>query len=137
MIESLSNRLRQAGYKLTAPRLAVIEVIETSQKHLNHSETLKRGRAIHPALSRATVYRTLDILIDLGVLRPVHLGDGDTRFARVDGGHHHLVCLSCGAAIHFDECLVEELKQELSERLNFKIQSHLLELYGLCKECQE
>jgi Fur family ferric uptake transcriptional regulator len=137
MPESLTDRLRRAGYKLTAPRLAVIQVIEVTEEHLSHADVLERGRVIYPALGRATVYRTLDILTGLSVLRPVYLGDGGTRFARVEGGHHHLVCSNCGAAIHFDECVVGGLGQALSERLDFQIQSHMLEFYGLCEHCHE
>jgi Fur family ferric uptake transcriptional regulator len=137
MDASLTDRLRRAGYKLTAPRLAVLQVVEGMEEHLSYAEALERGRTVYPVLGRATVYRTLDILTDLGVLRLVHLGDGSTYFARVDGGHHHLICLSCGTAIHFDECVVDGLEQALSERLDFQIQSHMLEFYGVCRDCHE
>jgi Fur family ferric uptake transcriptional regulator len=137
MDASLTDRLRRAGYKLTAPRLAVLRVVEGMEEHLSYAEALDRGRTVYPVLGRATVYRTLDILTDLGVLRPVYLGDGSTYFARVDGGHHHLICLSCGTAIHFDECVVDGLEHALSERLGFQIQSHMLEFYGVCRDCRE
>jgi Fur family ferric uptake transcriptional regulator len=136
MAESMSERLRGAGYRLTAPRLAVLQVVEAAGEHLGYAETLERGRAIYPALGRATVYRTLELLTELGVLRPLYLGEGGVRFAHVSEGHHHLVCLDCGVAIHFDECPAGELEQALEERLGFQIQSHMLEFYGLCKECR-
>jgi Fur family ferric uptake transcriptional regulator len=137
MAEFLAERLRQAGYRLTAPRRAVLQVVEATREHLGYAETLEHGRAIYPALGRATVYRTLELLTDLGILRPLHQGDGSVQFARVEEGHHHVICLNCGTAIHFDECPVEELEQALEKRLRFKIQGHMLEFYGLCRECQE
>lgn len=133
----LAERLRQAGYRLTAPRRAVLQVVEATSEHLDYAEALEQGRAIYPALGRATVYRTLDLLTDLGILRPIHQSDGSVQFARIEDGHHHLICLGCGAAIHFDECPVADLEQALEKRLRFQIQGHLLEFYGLCKECQE
>lgn len=138
MAEQLADHLRQAGYKLTAPRLAVLKVLETEEEHLSHAEVLERGRRIYPALGRATVYRTLELLTALGLLRPIHLGDGGARFALLDGGrHHHLVCLDCGTAIPFDECAVGEAEQVISERFGFQVESHLLEFYGLCGNCRE
>ncbi len=137
MAEILAERLRQAGYRLTAPRRAVLQVIEATDKHLGYAETLEQGRAIYPALGRATVYRTLELLTDLGILRPIHQSDGRVRFARVADGHHHLICLGCGAAIHFDECPLAELEQTLEKRLRFQIQGHLIEFYGVCRECQK
>lgn len=133
----LAERLRQAGYRLTAPRRAVLQVVESTNGHLGYAETLAQGRAIHPALGRATVYRTLELLTDLGILRPIHQSGGSVQFARIEDGHHHLICLGCGAAIHFDECPVAELEQVLEKRLRFQIQGHLLEFYGLCKECRQ
>lgn len=137
MAEVLAERLRQAGYRLTAPRRAVLQVVEATREHLDYAGTLEHGRTIYPGLGRATVYRTLELLTDLGILRPIHQGDGSVRFARVENGHHHLICLNCGIAIHFDECPLTELERALEKRLRFRIQGHLLEFYGVCKECQE
>jgi Fur family ferric uptake transcriptional regulator len=137
MMGPLADRLRQAGYKLTAPRLAVLQVLETGGPLLTPTEVLARGRAIYPTLSRATVYRTLDLLNELGVFRPIYLGDKGSHVAYVEGGHHHLVCLHCGSVIHFDECLIGELEHTLTQRFSFQIKSHMLELYGLCESCRK
>ena len=135
MTTSLAQHLREAGYRLTAPRLAVLQVLEAERQHLSPNEVLQRGRLLHPRLSRATVYRTLELLTGLGALRPIYEG-GSARVACVDGGHHHLICLGCGTAVHFDKCLLDGLEQELAEQWGFqKISSHLLELYGLCPDC--
>jgi Fur family ferric uptake transcriptional regulator len=133
----LAGQLERAGYKLTPPRLAVLQVLEETDAHLTHAEVLARGQAIYPALGRATVYRTLEILTGLGVVRPILLGERGTCFARADGGHHHLICAECGTVIEFEECTVQELQQELARRLNFLIRGHLLEFYGLCAQCRE
>jgi Fur family ferric uptake transcriptional regulator len=136
MMGELADRLQQAGYKLTAPRRAVLQVLEAGE-HLGPAEVLERGRAIYPTLSRATVYRTLELLTELGVIRPIYLGDAGPCFTSAEGGHQHLVCSDCGAVIEFDECGVSELEQTLAEQLGFEIQSHLLEFYGRCRTCRE
>ena len=130
------ERLRRAGYKLTPPRRAVLQVIEQDGEHLNPSEILARAQAIHPGVGRATVYRTLELLTQLQIVRPIYLGEGGPTYIRAEGGHHHLVCSGCGRVVDFDECVAEAMVQELSERFGYLIQSHLLEFYGLCGDCR-
>jgi Fe2+ or Zn2+ uptake regulation protein len=137
MAENLVHHLKEAGYRLTTPRLAVLEVIQSAGGYLSPAEVLSRGRELCPTLSRATVYRTLDLLTELGLMRPVYLRDGAPRLACIDDGHHHLICLACGVAIPFDQCVVGDLIQTLANEFGFQIKSHMLELYGLCKECHE
>ena len=132
----LAQKLKAAGYKLTAPRLAVIEVLENNPEHLSHSQILVEGQQIYPKLSRATVYRTMEILVDLSLVRPLYLNDPTQRFVSATGGHHHLVCAHCGAIIEFDDCTADQLARKLSERYNFRIHSHLLEFQGVCQDCQ-
>ena len=136
MSDQMLERLRYTGHKLTPPRLAVLQVMEESHEHLSHSEILERGQAIYPALGRATVYRTLELLTNLGIVRPIYLGDQSVCFTRADGAHHHLICSECRQVIEFDECVIDELQETLSQRLNFEIRGHLLEFYGLCDRCQ-
>jgi Fur family transcriptional regulator, ferric uptake regulator len=135
--EKLVERLRTAGYKITPARLAVLQVIEEEGEHLNPGEILARGRHIYPQLGRATVYRTLETLTKLGIVRPIYLGEGAPSFIRAEGGHHHLVCADCGIVVEFEECMAGELADELQSRFGFQIRSHLLEFYGRCAHCLE
>ena len=135
-LTGLATRLKRAGYKLTDPRLAVIEVLEREGKHLSSDEVLVLGQRICPKLSRATVYRTLDLLAELGLIRPIYLGDTCQRYVMAEGGHHHLVCIDCGAAFEFEHCQADQLALRLSEQFHFEIHSHLLEFYGLCETCK-
>ena len=132
---NLAEKLKQAGYKLTPARLAVIEVLETYSKHLNHSQILEEGKQIYPGLSRATVYRTMELLVELNLVRPLYMHDAAQRFISASGGHHHLVCSGCGKTIEFDHCTVAQLARELSRKHRFQIFSHLLEFQGLCHTC--
>lgn len=128
--------LRDAGYKITPSRLAVLEVIQERGEHLNPAEILVQARAIHPGIGRATVYRTLELLTQLGIVRPIYVGEEGPTYIRAAGGHHHLVCSRCGLVVEFEQCMADEMAQDLHTRFGFRIDSHLLEFYGLCAACQ-
>ena len=131
------ERLRDAGYKITPPRLAVLQVIEQEGEHLDPAQILRRAQSIHPDIGRATVYRTLELLTQLNIVRPIYVGEHGPTYIRAEGGHHHLVCSTCGIVIDFDQCMAGDMTRELADRFGFQIQSHLLEFYGLCAGCQE
>ena len=133
----LATALQGAGYKLTSPRLAVLYVLETGLCHASPQEVYERGLAVYPALGLSTVYRTLDILTELGLARPAYLGDAAQRFTVHHGQrHYHLVCDACGAITDVDEDRITELACSLAAELGFKPRGQYLEIYGLCQHCQ-
>ena len=113
MPTSLIRQLRAAGYKITPPRLAVLEVIQREGEHLNPNEILAHAQAIHPQTGRATVYRTLELLTQLGIVRPIYVGDSGPTYIRAQGGHHHLVCSRCGAVVDFEQCVADGMELSL------------------------
>lgn len=133
----LELRLRNAGYKITPPRQAVIEAVLSEGEHLSPNEILRRAQAIYPQTGRATVYRTLELLTSLGIVRPIYVGEHGPTYIRAEGGHHHLVCSCCGAVFEFDQCVADGMERELEARFGFQIRSHLLEFYGLCAHCRQ
>jgi Fur family ferric uptake transcriptional regulator len=136
MDNTLVAGLRRAGLKLTTPRLAVLRVLDESHAHLTPAEILERGREIAPTLNHATVYRALETLTALGLVRPLYLGDGLRRFTVVEDGHHHMVCSACHSVVEFEECEIERIWPDLAARSGFRMDGHLLEIYGLCRSCQ-
>jgi len=132
----LAQQLKKAGYKLTPARLAVLQVLENNHDHLCHNQILEEGQKIYPKLSRATVYRTMDTLVELQLMRPLYLNDPTQRFVSAAGGHHHLICTKCGATIEFDSCTVDVLAQKLETQFGFEIHNHLLEFQGTCAGCR-
>jgi len=133
----LLQQLRSAGYKVTPARQAVLQVMEQEGVHLDPTEILLQAQIIYPAIGRATVYRTLELLTQLNIVRPIYVGEHGPTYIRTAGGHHHLVCSHCGTVIDFDQCVADEMAAELAERFGFQIQSHLLEFYGQCETCQQ
>lgn len=94
-----------------------------------------RGRERYPALSRPTVYRTLELLTALNLIRPIRLSDGRARYVVVADGHHHLVCTGCGSVVELPGTNLVDLETELRERFSFRATGHLLEVYGECGKC--
>jgi Fur family ferric uptake transcriptional regulator len=133
----MAAALRAKGYKLTAPRQAVMQVLANGGQLLSPAEIHARGKAIYPALGLTTVYRTLDLLTELGFLRPAYLGDNQQHYAaHTEGHHHHLVCSGCGTVLEVDQCNLAELIEELRARTDFQIDGHYVEFFGLCPKCQ-
>ena len=137
MSTSYVDKLRKAGYRITPTRCAVLDVIEQEGDHLNPAEILDHARAKHPKIGRATVYRTLELLTEIGLVRPIYVNEDGLTYIRAQGGHHHMVCSCCGLVIDFDECVAGSMIDELRERYGFEVQSHLLEFYGVCEKCKE
>lgn len=137
-IETIIEALQQAGYRLTAARQAIITALIQSGAHISANLLVELVRTQAPQVGRMTVYRTLDLLCALGILRPVYQGTGAAHYILLDNGHHHhLICSNCDRVVEFDECFLHELQAHVGNQFNFAVQGHLLELYGLCEACQE
>ncbi len=140
MTDSLSPRaqkLRDAGHKLTNARLAVLQALEDSGGHITSAEVLSRVDAIDPSIGRASVFRTLDLLTGLAIIRPTYIGTSmtPTYVLLPEGHHHHIICTNCNRVIEFDECGLEAIAAELERSLGVRLTGHLLEFYGLCDQC--
>ncbi len=130
--------LRRHDYKLTRQRLAVIQVITSSQDSLTPTAVYTKIHQNHPNIGLVTVYRTLEILAKLELICEMH-GEGICRSYTISTPqhHHHLICSNCGIVIDFTGHDLSELEQSLSKESGFRIDSHLLEFFGLCRACQE
>lgn len=134
----IEARLTAAGHRVTAARREVITALLACAGHLTadglYESLCKNGSAI----GRMTVFRTLDLLAENGVVRPIYQGSGAAHFVLLtDGHHHHLVCTQCAKTIEFTDCTIgETLATQLASRFNFQIVGHLLEIYGVCARCQ-
>lgn len=135
---TLARRLRRHGYRLTQPRLAVVEALEAGPHHMSPSEIHDRAKEIYPSVGLTTVYRTLDLLTELGVLRTTYMGDANQRFhCTTDGHHDHLVCRNCGSVVEVQECYLDTVVDTIEQATGFQIDGHFLELYGKCVECRD
>lgn len=140
-ITELEAQLKSRGYKLTRPRRAVLVVLAASSAHLNPMEVYHQARRRYPQLGLVTVYRTLALLEELGLVRRVHLGEGCHSFAPLrsdseESHHHQLICGECGRVEEFPDCAFAKLLGQLQQRTGFAIEDHRLEVVGRCPSCQ-
>jgi Fur family transcriptional regulator, ferric uptake regulator len=136
-LAALETELRDGHHKLTKPRRAVLDIISKSERHLTPAEVFEKARAHYPHIGLTTVYRTLDLLVELGAIQRIHLPEGCHSYASAARAHgHHLVCTGCGRAESFADCDLDPLMQSLRTRTGFAIDVHMLELMGLCPDCQ-
>lgn len=137
-LAALQGALEERGYRLTAARRAILETLIDSGGHVTADDLADRVRARNPQVGRMTVYRTLDLLSDLGLVHPIYQGTGAAHYVLLhEGHHHHLVCTRCRQVIEFDDCSLQDLARMVGDRFGFQLQGHLLEFYGLCPACQK
>jgi Fur family transcriptional regulator, ferric uptake regulator len=142
------NKLQNDGYRLTNSREAVIQVLSNSQKHLSIEEIFLETKKIHSNAGIASIYRTLDLLVELGFVHKLEFGEGKARYEIINQNnkninHHHLVCTKCGLIIDYDELLDEEIEtskrtvNKLEKQYEFTIQKHNIQYFGICKNCNK
>lgn len=136
-VSKLSQAMRDEGHRLTSSRRVVLEALVDSGGHLSADELASAVRRRDDRVSRMTIYRTLDLLCELGHVRPIYQGAGAARFVLLeDGHHHHFVCSRCDRVFEFDDCLIDDLAIGIQGTTGFDVRAHLLELYGICDRCQ-
>lgn len=137
-ITEIESKLKQHGKTLTQARRDVIQMLLRCAQHVTADTLYKKLKSKGSRVGRMTVFRTLDLLAEVGVVRPIYHGSGAAHFLLLEGGiHHHLVCNHCDKTVAFTDCaLTKELSEQLGAEHNFRIEGHLLELYGTCEDCQ-
>jgi Fur family ferric uptake transcriptional regulator len=137
LVEDLMQVVVGGGFRRTAARQAILETLVEGGGHITADDLANQVRMANPTVGRMTVYRTLELLCNLGVIRPIYQGTGAAHYVLLEqGSHHHLICNRCGTTFEFEHCDSAALVQELSDRYNFEIQAHLLEFYGFCERCR-
>jgi Fur family ferric uptake transcriptional regulator len=131
------HALDQAGYRLTGPRLAVAELIADHDGHFTAADLTAIARDRRLGISRATLFRALEVLTELGLLERVDLPTGEHAYVKcAPAHHHHVICSRCGRTTDVQEPGLADAVAEISRRTGYRIQSHRLELFGLCRHCQ-
>jgi len=134
----LKAYLQERGLKSTRQRSLIVEAFLDHGGHASVEELWSKVRQRDPKVSVATVYRTMKLLSEAGLAHAQNFGDGQTRFEPAHGREHHdhLICTRCGDIVEFENDRIEQLQQVVARKHGFKVQSHKMELYGLCKKCQ-
>jgi Fur family ferric uptake transcriptional regulator len=133
----LTQLFQSQGLRLTQPRMAVLQVLAASSEHLKVAEVHRRARKIDPRVGLASVYRTMDLLERLHLVKHVHVEHRHRHYARITRHHgHHVVCNGCGLVVEFSDCRLERLTRILARRTKFRIEGHSVEFFGSCQKCR-
>ena len=132
----IDNELRARGYRLTPRRLMVVEVLAGHGGHLTVDEILSVVKARHPQTNKTTVYRTLELLSELGLVAVTDLGSGRLEYELSTRPHHHLICEQCDARIEVDDLLLAPLRASLLETYGFETNLDHFALFGVCPGCR-
>ncbi len=134
--EKLAGALSAAGYRLTRPRLAVIEAVSRAKRVLSTDEILARARRIHPRVGLATVYRCIDMLDRIGYFQRVQIsGKGYVTACHDEKLHYHLVCRKCRAVTEVEVDQSADALRQLMMETGFRAQAGAIEVIGLCQTC--
>jgi Fur family transcriptional regulator, ferric uptake regulator len=142
--EKVLTDLSAKGHRVTGPRRAILERIMQYTQPFSAEQLFRDLGGEKGPIGRATIYRTVDLLLEDGWLSRVHWSasketatTSDHAYVPVEGGHqHHMVCKNCGTVIAFEGCQIDLILGDLPRRLNFRVDGHWLEVYGLCQVCQ-
>lgn len=132
MTETITERCEAKGLRMTGQRRTIAGVLEDSDDHPDVEELYARASGRDPNISIATVYRTVKLFEEAGILEKVEFGDGRARYEDAERDHHdHLIDLQSGEVIEFVDAEIEALQERIANKLGYKLKGHKLELYGV------
>jgi Fur family ferric uptake transcriptional regulator len=132
MSDTILARCENKGLRLTGQRRIIASVLEDSDDHPDVEDLYERASAQDDGISLATVYRTVKLFEEAGILERVEFGDGRARYEDAERDHHdHLIDLTTGQVIEFVDSDIEALQEKIAAKLGFKLKGHKLELYGV------
>ena len=141
--EKVKDLLREKGLKVTSQRLMVLNILSAhGDEHLTVEEIYDLAKEESPEIGLATIYRTVQVLLDLPVIEQVTFDDGCARYElngeETGSGHrhHHAICTQCGKVYSLETDLLDTLEKQVFESLGFEVTDHEVKLYGLCSACR-
>lgn len=135
MTETIAERCAAQGLRMTGQRRVIADVLQEADDHPDVEELHARAVERDPRISIATVYRTVKLLEEAGILEKVDFGDGRSRYEDAEREHHdHLIDLTTGAVIEFVDPEIEVLQERIADRLGYRLRGHKMELYGVPRD---
>lgn len=135
---NITEELNHQGYRMTPQRLMIVSAIENSDNHISAEDIYSEVVKQYPNVNVSTVYRTLELLEQLGLVTKTELGVGRIMYHPVEKGHHHhLVCRECGSIVDLDEATLNPLRDTLLRDYKFIADLRHLGITGLCVNCKQ
>lgn len=130
------EKLKATGVRMTPQRHAILEYLLSSMSHPTADEIYKALEKDFPNMSVATIYNNLRLFKEAGLVRELTYGDSSSRFDANMSDHYHIICRRCGKITDFEYPPLIEVEEEAARKTGFRVDSHRMEVYGLCAECQ-
>lgn len=139
LLTQAADVLHKHGYKLTRPRRVILEWFYRAGEYTTPQKLHQSLVGTKQGIGLTSVYRNLEILAEVGLVRQVCFHDGCQRYEPVfaDDHHHHLICSDCGAVVKFGGCELDELERRLESETGYKINRHMLQVFGVCERCRK
>ena len=135
-LSPIETALDRAGYRLTAPRRSVATLIADQAGHFTAAGLVVAARARRLHVGRATIFRTLEVLADIGAVERLDLPSGEHAYVGCEPAHHHhVICSRCGRTDEIDDAGLRSVLREVARRTGYRVDEHRLELFGLCPVC--
>jgi Fur family ferric uptake transcriptional regulator len=142
------GKFRGRGYRLTIPREVILNALSKTSDHLSAEDIYMAIHKFYPAIGLTTIYRTLELLVQMGLIFKFDFGDKRARYELAAGPqgkrhHHHLVCTECGKIVDYTDFIDDEVEllkrteKGLSDKYNIRITNHLIQFYGICEKCDK
>lgn len=132
MTDNIADRCAAKGLRMTEQRRTIADVLENASDHPDVEDLYARASARDPNISIATVYRTVKLFEEAGILERVDFGDGRARYEDAEREHHdHLIDLNSGEVIEFVDPEIEALQEKIAQKLGYTLKGHRMELYGV------
>ena len=132
MSKPIIKRCEARGLRMTGQRRIIAKVIEDSEDHPDVEELFRRASTLDAGISIATVYRTVKLFDEAGILDKLEFGDGRARYEDAERDHHdHLIDLHSGEVIEFVDAEIEALQEQIARKLGYELRGHRMELYGV------
>jgi Fur family ferric uptake transcriptional regulator len=136
--QQIKKIIRQIGVKVTDQRMAILQEILEGSDHVTAQEVFENVKSKAPEIGFATVYRFLRTLTDHKILSEVRVQGLPARYEWANKNHHdHITCTKCGKISEFENAQIEDLQASIASSLGYKLTDHILELFGICNECQK
>lgn len=132
----LIKYLKEKGYKVTPQRIAVYEILKNTKEHPSVDMLYSKLQPIYPTMSLATVYKSLEVFKELGLVQELNTGEDKFRYDANVSQHPHITCLSCGKVEDVDDGMLFDLESKVESKTGYRLVNQQLYFFGYCPDCK-
>lgn len=136
-MDEVTKILKENGYKVTPQRLAVFNILKNTKEHPCVDSIYTKLQPMYPTMSLATVYKSLEVFKNIGLIQELNVGEGSFRYDYNTNQHPHIICTKCGRVDDIDDEMLFDLSDIVESKTGYKLTKQQLYFYGYCPKCKE